>query len=43
MARQRGEGTREITVAAAAAVVDVVLVVVMLIGRGANEERTKES
>ena len=40
MARQRGEGTREITVAA---VVDVVLVVVMLIGRGANEEQTKEN
>ena len=42
MARQRGEDTREITVVAAAAV-DVVLVVVMLIGRGANEEQTKES
>ena len=42
MARQRGEGTREITVVAVA-VVDVVLVVVMLIGRGANEEQTKES
>lgn len=41
MARQRGEGTREITVVAV--VVDVVLVVVMLIGRGANEEQTKES
>ena len=41
MARQRGEGTREITVAAVT--VDVVLVVVMLIGRGANEEQTKES
>ena len=41
MARQRGEGTREITVATAAG--DVVLVVVMRIGRGANEEQTKES
>ena len=41
MARQRGEGTREITVVAVA--VDVVLVVVMLIGRGANEEQTKEN
>ena len=41
MARQRGEGTREITVSTAA--VDVVLVVVMRIGRGANEEQTKES
>ena len=42
MARQRGEGTREITVATVAAV-DVVLVVVMPIGRGANEEQTKEN
>ena len=42
MARQRGEDTREITVAAVVVVV-VVLVVVMLIGRGANEEQTKES
>ena len=41
MARQRGEGTREITVVEVA--VDVVLVVVMLIGRGANEEQTKEN
>ena len=41
MTRQRGEGTREITVATVA--VDVVLVVVMLIGRGANEEQTKEN